>query len=286
MTRKTILFGLLVFIFLLMGGISAQAALRPEWTWKGEEALNRKRKNESYTFKVFKTEDAYLSRLREGRFYPLLKYLGERYQADPEKMALDSLASISGEPTTYRIILPDNGVVHAQRVDVYSTVDNNTLGDPIFEYYQLYAVSEKDAEVLFDQFEVKERSRAGASLMNALIPGAGQIYKGHTFKGGVILGSEIVLGAAAYSAHKKYLYFKEMADSGVAGADSWHSKEISLRRLRNLSLVAMGGVWAFSLYDALATESMPFISVSAPQGGQFSLAPATDSAGLALVYRF
>ena len=286
MKQKKRLSGLLVFVLLLMGGLSAHAALRPEWTWKGEEALNRKRKNESYTFKVFKTEDAYLSRLREGRFYPLLKYLGDRYQADPEKMVLDSLATIPGEPTTYRIVLPDNGVVRARRVDVYSTVDNNTLGDPVFEYYQLYAVSEKDAEVLFDQFEVKERSRGEAALMTALIPGAGQIYKGHTFKGSVILGSEIVLGAAAWSAHKKSLYYKDKVASGIPYTDSWQSKEIGMRRLRNIALVAMGGIWAFGLYDALATESMPFIFVSAPQGGQLSLAPATDSAGLALVYRF
>jgi hypothetical protein len=286
MTSKTKLSGLLVFILLLMGGLSAHAALRPEWTWKGEEALNRKRKNESYSFKVFKTEDQSMTRLQKGRFYPLLKYLGDRYQADPDKMALDSLASFSGEPTTYRIILPDNGVVHAQRVDVYSTVDNNTLGDPIFEYYQLYAVSEKDAEVLFDQFEVKERSRGSAALMTALIPGAGQLYKGHTFKGGVILGSEIALGAAAWSAHKKSLYYKDMVASGIPNTDSWRSKEIGMRRLRNISLVAMGGIWAFGLYDALATESMPFIFVSAPQGGQLSLAPAPDSVGLTLVYRF
>jgi len=280
--------GYLVLLLLIAGAFCARAAVRPEWTWKDESTLNRKRTNTSYVFKVFKTEDKYLSRLREGRFYPLLEYLGERYGADINKMSLDSLSTGPGAPVSYRIVFPENGrdaTVWAQRVDVYSTVDNNTLGGPIFEYYQLYAVSEKDQDVVFDQFEVKERSRGVAALMN-IVPGIGQMYKGHTFKGGVILGSELLLGAAAISTHAKSQYYKEMVASGAAGTGSWQSKQNSMTRLRNISLCAMAGIWAFSIYDALAKESMPFVYVSAPDGRNFTLAPSSDSAGLALVYRF
>ena len=285
MSRKAAL-PVLVLVFLFLGCLAAQATPVPEWTWRGENALNRKRKNDSYSFKVFKTEDQSMVRLHEGRFYPLLKYLGDRYGADINQMSLDSLSAGPGEPYTYRIVIPENerdATVWAQRVDVYSNVDNNTAGDPIFEYYQLYAVSEKDTEALFDHFVVKERSRGGAALMTAVIPCAGQFYKGHTFKGGAIIGSEIILGAAAYSAHKKSLYFKDLAASGP---DSWHSKEIGMRRLRNAALIAAGGIWAFGLYDALATESMPFLHVSAPRDGQLTVAPSSTGAGVSLVYRF
>ena len=274
---------------MIWGGGTAFSTTLPEWAWKNESYMNRKRTNTSYEFKVFKTEDNNHTRLHEGRFYPLLEYLGDRYGVDINKMSLDSLSAGPGEPYTYRIVIPENerdATVWAQRVDVYSAVDNNTLGDPIFEYYQLYAVSEKDTEALFDHFEVKERSRGGAALMTALIPGAGQFYKGHTFKGGAIIGSEIVLGAVAWSAHKKSLYCKDLVASGAPGADSWQSKEVGMRRLRNVALIAAGGVWAFGLYDALATESMPFLYVSAPQGGQLTFAPAPTGAGLSLVYRF
>ena len=288
MTRKAA-FPVLVLSILLLGCLAAQAKPVPEWTWRGENALNKKRKNDSYSFKVFKTEDENLTRLHEGRFYPLLKYLGDRYDADINQMSLDSLYTGPGEPYTYRIVIPENerdATVWAQRVDVYSNVDNNTLGDPIFEYYQLYAVSEKDTEAVFDHFEIKERSRGGAALMSALVPGAGQLYKGHTFKGGAIIGSEIVLGAAAYSAHKKSLYYNEMAASGAPGTDSWQSKATGMRRLRNVALFAVGSVWAFGLYDALATESMPFLYVSAPRGGELTVAPSSAGAGVSLVYRF
>ena len=81
-------------------------------------------------------------------------------------------------------------------MDVYDTVDYNTDLNPVFEYYQLYAVSEKDVTPVFDTFERGERSKGTAALMN-IIPGAGQLYKGHTFKGYAILGSEIALGVTA-----------------------------------------------------------------------------------------
>lgn len=250
--------------------------------------MNQKRTNPSYRFKVFKTEDSSLTRLEEGRFYPLLKYLGGRYGADPAAMVLDSLAAAPGGRPTYRIVFPENGrdaVVFAQRVDVYEAVDHNVDLDPVFEYYQLYAVSEKDADVEFDRFESGERSRAAAAAMS-LIPGAGQLYKGHTFKGGVILGSEVALGAAATVFHIRSRYYRQMKESGEGATESFHSEEIGLRRLRNVTLGAMAGIWAFGIFDALTAESLPEIRVSASDGGTVQVAPASSGAGLALVYRF
>ena len=60
----------------------------------------------------------------------------------------------------------------------------------------------------------------------------------------------------------------------------------AVETLKNVALIAAGGVWAFGLYDALATESMPFLYVSVPQGGQLTVTPSSMGAGVALVYRF
>ena len=273
--RKT---GLLA-ILLVVASVCAGAAPLPEWARKGEAYMNRKRTNTSYAFKVFKSEDAYLSRLQENRFLPLLAYLGDKYGVAPEKMALDSLSNGFGAPATYRISFPENGrqaTVLAQRVDVL---------DPVFEYYQLYAVSEKDVTPVFDTFERGERSKGTAALMN-IIPGAGQLYKGHTFKGYTILGSEIALGVTAITQQVKANYYDKMAATATVGADSYRNDAIGRRRIRNAALIAMGGIWAYSIFDALVAESMPNISVSAPSGAQLTVAPASTSAGIALVYRF
>ena len=280
-------FGYLV-ILLLVAGFTCSASPLPEWARMGENYMNKKRQNTSYVFKVFKTEEAYLSRLQEGRFYPLLKYLGDKYDIAPERMGLDSLSNGPGKPYTYRILVPFDGrqgTVLAQRVDVYSAVDYNTPGDPVFEYYQLYAVSEANADVTFDEFERNERSKGKAALMN-IVPGVGQIYKGHTFKGYTILGAEVALAATAISQQFKADYYDRMALTDTASPESFRSDAIARRRIRNAALCAMGGIWAYSVFDALVSESMPIISVSAPQGGQLTLAPSSTSAGVALVYRF
>ena len=282
-------FGLLVFLLLAGFGGNAFSATIPEWAWKDESYMNRKRTNTTYAFKVFKTEDSSLTRLHEGRFYPLLKYLGEKYGADPETMAVDSLSQGAYMPYTYRITFPENGrtaTVKARRVDVFSMVDHNVNLDPVFEYYQLYAVSEKDADVVFDDFQVGERSKGVAALLNVVAPGAGELYKGQTFKGWALLGSEVALGAAAITFHVRSTYYKAREEKGDLEPDSFRSEKIGMRRLRNITLGAMAGIWAFGLFDAFASESMPNITVSAPQGGNLTLAPAASSAGLSLVYRF
>ena len=274
---------------MIWGGGTAFSTTLPEWAWKSESYMNRKRTNTSYEFKVFKTEDNNHTRLHEGRFYPLLKYIGETYGADPDAMVLDSLSNGPYASSTYRISFPENGrtaTVKAQRVDVYSAVDYNVDQDPVFDYYQLYAVSGKDAPVTFDEFKAGERSKGTAALMNVVAPGAGQLFKGHTFKGYTILGSEIALGVTAITQQVKANYYDRMAETATVGADSYRNDAIGRRRIRNAALITMGGIWAYSLFDALVAESMPNISVSAPQGGQLTVAPSSAGAGLSLVYRF
>ena len=281
---------MLALLLLIAGSVCVQAKPLPEWVWRGESFMNKKRTNTTYEFKVFKTEDAYLSRLQEGRFFPLLEYLGERYQADINQMSLDSLSTGLGEPYTYRVSIPlkdGPATVFAQRVDVYSRVDNNVALDPVFEYYQLYAVSQLNGtDVAFDHFERGERSKATAALMNVVLPGTGQLFKGQTFKGCVILGSEIALGVTAITQQVKAKYYDRMEATDTVAPDSYHNDALARRKIRNAALCAMAGVWAFGIFDALATESMPNITVSAPQGGQLTIAPSSSGAGLALVYRF
>lgn len=286
---RIIRYFLILAVSLTTGLVCATAGSLPEWARKGESYMNGKRTNSSYVFKVFKTEDSNLTRLDEGRFYPLLNYLGDRHGVSPDSMALDSLANGPGEPYTYRIVFPfegHTGTVLAQRVDVHSAVDYNTTGNPIFEFYQLYAVSETNSDAVFDRFGHDERSKTAAALMNVVVPGAGQLYKGHTFKGAALLGSEIALGAAAITFHCRSLYYKQRKEEGTIAPESFHSEEIGLRKLRNTALIGMAGIWAFGIFDALASESMPSISVSAPSGAQLTVAPASTSTGVALVYRF
>lgn len=287
MMKQLTMSGILTLLLLLGCSGSAFSATRPEWVLKGESFMNRKRTNTSYEFKVFKTEDAFLTRLQGGRFTPLLAYLGEREGIDPVSMSLDSLSNGAGEPYTYRIVFPDNGkesMVLAQRIDVFSIPDYNTVNDPIFEYYQLYAVSETNAEVAFDEYTRTQKSKAVAGLLS-IVPGAGQLYMGNRVKGYSLLGSEVALGALALSSHLNARRFHNLKETSPH-ADSFASKERSMRLLRNASLGVMAGIWAFGLYDALTSEPMSTISVTEKEAATLTIAPSPSGAGLALVLRF
>ena len=220
---------LLVFLLLaicLLQGPVASAGVKPEWMRKSEEQLNQKRTNDSYVFKVFHTWDMDHGRLIEGQFKPLFDYIRDEYQADPSSMKLDSLVAGEGELTTYRVAFTDSegtGVVLAQRVDEYLSFEDFNDQEYLWDYYQLYAVSGKNQDVMFDHYQSVESVKAIAMAME-VIPGAGQLYKGDIRKGLIIMGSEVALGASAVVFHLKSREFQKKVNAGEWPVDSWQSK--------------------------------------------------------------
>lgn len=252
----------------------ALAGVKPEWVQKGEEAMNRKRTNDSYVFKVFHQADADYNRLMDGRFDPLIRYVALRYHAESSSIQLDSLVAGEGLPVTYRIVFQDaegEGVVLAQRVDSYLIFEDFNDQEFRWDFYQLYAVSEKNQDVVFDHFQTEESNKVLATAIDVL-PGAGQLYKGDTRKGLVIMGSEVALGAAAVVFHMKSREFQKRANAGEWPVDSWQSKADGYKIVRNISLGAMAGVWLFSLFDIVVAEGATRLTV--------------EENGLALVQEF
>ena len=267
---------------------SARSHVKPQWVRRGEQMMNRKRISKNYEFKVFHTSDPDLGKLQEERFDPLLTYVRERYGANPLSVRLDSLVSTAGAPSVYRITFADGGsesVVYARKVAEYVSFDDYVDNEYGFEYDQLYAVSEKNVLPTFDTFEVQECDNLKATLYS-LFPGGGQFYKGANLKGAAILGSEILFGAGAIVCqHKKNVYHNN-AVNGVFNVDSWESKSISCRDMRNVNLGLMAVAYLFGLYDAMVSEGSSRVAVRAPKGGELTFSPASTGAGVALVYRF
>ena len=71
------IFVLLAVVWLLPAP-DAFAGVKPEWVQKGEEAMNRKRTNDSYVFKAFHQADADYNRLMDERFDPLIHYVASK----------------------------------------------------------------------------------------------------------------------------------------------------------------------------------------------------------------
>lgn len=266
---------------ILQGG-EARADVPPEWTKKSEQSLNAKRSNDTYEFKVLRTEDKELNRLHAGRFYPLYEYLAGKYGSDVNTMAIDSLATY--DMPTYRVTFETaqgRSAVIARLVEVYESIDYNVERDPVFEMCQLYAIGLKDTDVVFDDFSRKEINRPVAALIS-VIPGAGQLYKGNKAKGYALLGTSVVFAGAALASQYKMVEWHGMMDKEPGVRDSWESKSIAMRKQRNILIGTIGCLSAFSIFDAIVGEEVPRITVKRSDGSKVSVTPSIQGAGLAL----
>lgn len=279
------------FCLLLCLPASAQMQSKPRWVQKGEKSMDRQRSNESYRFKVFNTYDVDVNKLMAERFNPLLTYVRETYQADLMSLRLDSLRLSTDTLTTYRVSFTDpsgdESVVYARLVDDHCSFEDYANNTYQFEYYQLYAVSEKDSVPTFDEFELTRTYTAKAMCLS-LVPGLGQIYKGQKAKGYVIMGAEATLLVSAIAFNFKQQYCHRQISREPEFADSWRSKTRGWRQMRNLSLCLAGGLYVYNLIDAAVAKGARQVVVRKPDGRQLSLLPIAtpDGAGLTLAFRF
>lgn len=267
---------------MILQGTDARADRKPAWVDKSEESLNAQRTNDTYEFKVLRSEDKELNRLHEGRFYPLFDYLAVKYGSRPESMAIDSLATY--DMPTYRVTFETaqgRSAVIARLVEVYESIDYNVEQDPVFELCQLYAIGRKDTDVAFDGFERREISLPLAGLMS-VVPGAGQLYKGNKAKGYALLGTSVFFAGAAVASQFKMVEWRDMMDKEPGVRDSWESKSIAMRKQRNILIGAIGCLSAFSIFDAIVGEEVPRITVKRSDGSKVSVTPSVQGAGLAL----
>lgn len=266
------------------------AQSKPFWAKNGEQSANKKRLSDNYTFKVFNTHSMYPEQLKAEGINSLLNYIGSEYSADVKSMKVDTIAAASNDRDLLKVSFADGdstSVVYAQLVDDYSEFNDYDLNVYQHEYYQLYAVTGKNAAPEFDKFEVKESSGT-LSFCRSLIPGMGQIYKGQTTKGCVILGGEAALIATAIVSQAHIHRYNNKVDKQIPNVDSWKSKARSWREIRNISIGLACGLYVYNLIDASMGKGARRLSVKRNTSSSLVIAPwgSTQGAGLALALRF
>ncbi len=281
-------------LLLMLAGLAlstqclAQGKGRPRWTEQKEEKLDKQRYNESYHFKVFNTYDFDVNKLRKEKFKPLMEYIGQEFDVKTETMTLDSLQLEVGEETvTYSVKFPTpdgEGVVYAQRIDVYEVYEDYEVNAYQWEYYQLFAVSSQlNTLPDFDDFSVS-RTYNSAALVMSLIPGMGQVYKGQKAKGYSILGAEAVLVAGSVGFSVKKNYCRRKVRHEIPDVDSWKSKQRSWRQMRNMCIVAAGGLYVYNLIDAAVTKGNRHLIVNKSKNTNLSFTPAAFSDGVGAAF--
>lgn len=280
----------LAFMLCFGGSVQCMAQAKPLWAQKGEKYANKKRKSDSYTFKVFNTHSLDAPKLKREHIKPLLEYLHEEYGADVARMTVDSSAVTAEGRRLYKVSFPSEGgtsSVYAQRVDDYIVYEDYELNVFQFEYYQLYAVTNKNAEPAFDDFEICETNNSTA-LARSIVPGLGQFYKGQTAKGCVILGGEAALITTAIVCQVHKHRYDKKADNQIPNVDSWKSKARSWRQMRDISLGLACGLYVYNLIDAATAKGPRRLNVRSAGTHGLAVAPwaGVEGAGLSFAWRF
>lgn len=280
-------FFLMICLFLSLS-VTAQTQTKPLWVQKGEKSLEKKPTNESYYFKIFNTYGMDVNLLEKQRFQPLLEHICDRYQADLAQIKLDSLyLSNDSSKMTYRITFTDsigNAVVYAEKVDEYRAFEDYVDNTYQFEYYQLYAISKRDSVPVFDEFTLSRTYNYKAVCLS-LIPGLGQIYKGQKIKGYAILGMEATLVVSAVAFHFKKHYCDKQISEQPQFADSWRSKSLGWRQMRNLCFGVAGCLYVYNLIDAALSKGSRHVVVKKPKL-QVLPSASPEGAGMTLSFNF
>ncbi len=292
MKFKTFSESLLLMFMLLACALGAKAEDAPLWVQKNVEHLQKQRTSDSYDFVKFHTWDFQKERALELARQELVKYVESNYGATPRSVVINECPE--GGPSDLEVSYSsaDGGrhVLTARLVDTFTELKEYELNVYQFEYYELFALSKPDVEPVFDTFSLSSSYR-GEALLQSLVPGMGQLYKGQKTKAFVIMGGEVFfIGAALYFNYKAHDAHK-MRTEDPDFADSWRSKE---RGWKNFRLGAWGcaaALYIYNLVDAATSKGARHVSVSAPKKGRqpsFSLMPYAepDNAGLAFNLTF
>lgn len=275
---------------LALCSLAAAAQDKPAWASKGTNALNRSRSNDSYVIEMFNTTDVDRHRLAREAFEPLRMYVRTHHEADASAIRIDSTATAEGMLYTVAYTDMNDGRPHyvqARRIDDYMEFDEYEDNDYHYEYYQLYAIGRPDTQAAFDEFELTRSYNARATAMS-IIPGWGQIYKGQTTKGCVIIGVEAVsLATIALGEHKRHYMIEESKKPG-AETDSWISKSHSWRNVRNVGIGVAVATYVYNLIDAATSRGARRVNVHRRAGRGMTMAPAfsPDGAAMAFTYTF
>lgn len=266
----------LSFLLCLGGALECMAQSKPLWVQRGEKSMNKKRQSDNYTFKVFNTHDLDEAKLKAERLKPLLEYLQETYGVETSAMTVDTAAVATDGTKAIKVSMPTS-TVYAKLVDDFCEFTDYELNVFQYEYYQLYAVTEKDAAPVFDTFNVIETNNSNA-LARSIVPGLGQFYKGQTAKGCAIIGAEafFVASAIAFDCKRNHC-----ADRG------WESKARGWRQFRNLAISGAGIVYVYNLIDSAVSKAGRRVKVGKSSTLNVGLAPMPNmGAGVGLALSF
>ncbi len=275
---------------------SNSAGSKPQWVSKGEEILNAQRTNDTYYFKIIRTFGADLTQAKNARMAELANYIGKRNKIEGEAVTDMGKTHTNGtqeEHEIYSVTFKNQfstEVFQSQLVDEWWEYVTQPGGRGEYQYYALFAVSERgDGKADFDHIEVS-RTYGPTPIFMSIFPGAGQLYKGNTFKGWCMLGGAVVgIGTIIFCENERASYATKIKEQ-PKHAQTYKTKADNYETARNVAIGVTGALVVWSVIDAAVAPGATRIKVR--PGEQLRIQPAafvtphTTAFGATLCYSF
>lgn len=151
----------------------------------------------------------------------------------------------------------------------------------------LYTVADKNVYGGSFDDKITVTSKYGAAGFLSIVPGVGQLYKGSTVKGSIILGGEILAaGGIILCENTRASYIKKMYEQ-PKHASEYNSLADTWEVGRNVCIGAAAAIYVYNLIDAFVATGAKRVIVE-NNNTSLSAVPYVDneSIGIGLAFKF
>lgn len=168
--------------------------------------------------------------------------------------------------------------IFVESIDEYWTRDNSG------NYFltKLYAKSELDRAPLFDNIELTTKYGVQGLWRSAIVPGWGQLYKGSTLKGGLIMGGTVVtIGGIIYTETMRKDYMNKISKThNTNNMRAYKTRADNFATGRNICIGALGALYVYNLIDAIVAPGARRVVVKQrPNGNTYAFLPTLSTEG-------
>lgn len=185
---------------------------------------------------------------------------------------------------SYQLYLKVDGEarpIKSRRIDEYWEVVERG-GANVLDYHALYAVERNGATADFSGISSVSSYGGHGLWRSAIVPGWGQLYKGSTVKGSLILGgTALLIGGAIYTDIMRTDYANKIKKTHSAdNKRAYATRRDNFAMGRNICLGALGALYVYNLIDAIVAPGARRVLVHERSGGKsYSLLPSVTSEG-------
>lgn len=191
--------------------------------------------------------------------------------------SFEVVSTMDGEPAT----------LTARKIDEYWERDNSGF----YHLATLYARGSVNKTPIFDDVKITTNYGLKGMWRSAICPGWGQLYKGSTLKGAMIMGGTVAcIGAIVFTDCMRSSYASKINKTHSANLKlSYDNTRSNYAAARNICIGALGALYVYNIVDAIVAPGAKRILTSPAGANKFSYqwTPAiTDDAGVGVVAQF